>query len=245
MNLKNYKVFFFLLTLNFPLFTAHAETIEILSGTGFYVSPDGYVITNEHVVQNCKSIRLKSENGTVDARLKATDKANDLALIEAKEKPYYIATMRYEQNLKKDDEVTVVGFPVEHGQAEQYRMRTAKIIDTKGPSGQEGWLQFTEALKKGNSGGPLLDQYGNVIGVVRGRASFYEITYEQLPDGSKREISRGAEQQSDIAINLPILTRFLQANFVNYGNMLNFQPLTQEQKLEAAKRYIVNVQCLQ
>ncbi len=244
MNLKNYSALF-LFTLHCLPFTAHAETIEILSGTGFYVSPDGYVVTNEHVVQNCKSIRLKSKDETVEGVLKAVDKTNDLAIIQAKKAPYYIATLRYEQNLKKDDEVTVIGFPVENGRAYQYRMRTAHILDTKGPSGQEGWLQFSEALKKGNSGGPLLDEFGNVIGVVRGRASFYEITYEQQPDGSQREISRGAEQRSDIAINLPILTRFLQANFVNYGNMLNFQPMTNEQKFEAAQRYIINVQCVQ
>jgi S1-C subfamily serine protease len=68
---------FLLFTLNFLLLTAHAETIEILSGTGFYVSPDGDVITNEHVVQNCKSIRLKSADETVDAVLKAVDKENE------------------------------------------------------------------------------------------------------------------------------------------------------------------------
>ena len=226
-------------------FSAHAQMVDVLSGTGFYVSPDGYVITNEHVVQNCKSIRLKSTDETVDAVLKAVDKENDLALLEANKKPYYIATMRYEQNLRPDDEVTVIGFPAENGRADQYRMRTAKIIDTKGPMGQAGWLQFTQALQHGNSGGPLLDQFGNVIGVVRGRVSFVRIEYRELSDGTRQELSRGAEQASDIAINLPILTNFLQANFVNYSNMLNFQPLTDIQKFEQGQRYIVNVQCIQ
>lgn len=235
-----FVVLFFLICI-----PAHAEMVEILSGTGFYVSPDGYVITNNHVVQNCKSIRLKSADETVDAVLKAIDAENDLALLEANKKPYYIATLRYEENLKPGDEVTVIGFPAENGQADQYRMRTAKIIDTKGPTGQAGWLQFTQALEHGNSGGPLLDQFGNVIGVVRGRASFVQIKYRELGDGTKQELSRGAEQSSDIAITLPILAHFLQANFVNYSNMLNFQPLTDEQKFEAGQRYIINVQCIQ
>ena len=225
--------------------SAQAEMIEILSGTGFYVSPDGDVITNEHVVQNCKSIKLKSADETVDAVIKAVDKENDLALLEANKKPYYIATLRYEQNLKPDDEVTVIGFPMENGRADQYRMRTAKIIDTKGPTGQANWVQFSQALEHGNSGGPLLDQYGNVIGVVRGRSSFIKIKYKELPDGTQQELSRGAEQSSDIAINLPILSAFLQKNFVNYGNMLNFQPMTDAEKFEAGQRYIINVQCIQ
>jgi S1-C subfamily serine protease len=168
-----------------------------------------------------------------------------LALIEANKKPYYIATLRYEQNLKPGDEVTVIGYPAENGHVNGVRMRTAKIIDTKGPSGQAGWLQFTEALQHGNSGGPLLDQYGNVIGVVRGHASFREITYQQLSDGTKREIKRGEEQNSDIAVNLPVLTEFLRNNFVNYGDMLNFEPLNTDQKFEKGQRYIVNVQCIQ
>ena len=241
--MKN-KFYLAALVLFFGL-SAHAEMVEILSGTGFYVSPDGHVITNEHVVQNCKSIHLKSADETVDAVLKAVDKVNDLALLEANKKPYYVATLRYEQNLKVGDEVTVIGFPAENGRADQYRMRKAQIIDTKGPTGQAGWLQFTQALEHGNSGGPLLDQFGNVIGVVRGRASFVQVKYNELPDGTQQEISRSAEQSSDIAINLPVLTNFLQNNFVNYGNMLNFQPLTDEQKFEQGQHYIVNVQCVQ
>ena len=226
-------------------FSADAEMITISSGTGFYVSPDGHVFTNNHVVQNCKSIRVRSADETVDAVLKAVDEENDLALLEANKKPGYIATMRYEQNLKPGDEVTVIGFPAENGRADQYRMRTAQIIDTKGPSGQTGWLQFTQALQHGNSGGPLLDQFGNVIGVVRGRVSFVQVKYRELRDGTQQELSRTAEQSSDIAINLPVVTRFLQANFVSYSNMLNFQPMTDEQKFEAGQRYIINVQCIQ
>lgn len=238
------RSFLFLTFLCF-LSAARAERIEILSGTGFYVSPQGHVITNDHVVQNCKSIRLKEGTDFVNARLVATDKKNDLALLEAEEAPHYIATLRYEQNLKAGDEVTVIGFPVENGKADEYRMRTAKILDTKGPTGEKNWLQFTNALKKGNSGGPLLDHYGNVIGVVRGKASFVEITYEELSDGTQKELSRGAEKSSDIAINLPVLTHFLQNNLVSFSNMLNFQPLSKAQVLEQGKRYIINVQCVQ
>ena len=226
-------------------FSADAEMITISSGTGFYVSPDGDVITNNHVVQNCKSIRLRSADESVDAVLKAVDEKNDLALLQANKKPGYIATMRYEQNLKAGDEVTVIGFPAENGRADQYHMRTAKIIDTKGPSGQEDWLQFTQALEHGNSGGPLLDQFGNVIGVVRGRVSFVQVKYRELSDGTQQELSRTAEQSSDIAINLPILTHFLQANFVSFSNMLNYQPMNEIQKFEAGQRYIINVQCIQ
>lgn len=224
---------------------AQAETIEIVSGTGFFVSPDGDVVTNEHVVESCKSLRLKANDAWVDARVKATDKTNDLALLEANFRPYYIATLRYEQNFKPGDEVTVLGFPIEGGRADQFRMRTAKIIDTKGPSGQPDWLQFTQALKKGNSGGPLLDTFGNVIGVVRGKASFVEITYELQPDGTKREIKRGQEQSSDIAITLPVLSHFLQQHQVNYSNMLQFSPLSDTEIYAQGQRYIVNIQCFQ
>lgn len=246
MNLKLWQMrnLFFLFIFFFSV-SAHSETVEILSGTGFYVSPEGHVLTNEHVVQNCKSIHLRSNEGTVDAILKAVDAENDLALLEANKKPYYVASLRYEQNLKPGDTVTVIGFPLENGKVDDYVMRTANVIDTKGPTGQAGWLQFSHALEHGNSGGPLLDQYGNVIGVVRGRASFVQVQYEELPDGTKHELGRGAEQTSDIAINLPIVTHFLQNNFVNYSNMLNFQPLSDQQKFDAGLRYIVNVQCVQ
>lgn len=224
---------------------AFANTIEVISGTGFYVSTDGHVVTNEHVVQHCKEIWLKNGEDEISARLVDVDVKNDLALLKASERPEEIATLRYEQNLEPGDEVTIMGYPVENGSVKHYRIRTATIIDTVGPTGQQNWLQFTDALKKGNSGGPLLDEYGNVIGVVRGKAQYVEITYQTYPDGTRREISRGPEQSADIAINLPVLTKFLTSHFVSYDNMLNYQPLSRSAMEEEGRGFIVNVQCVQ
>lgn len=235
-----------LLLLSFLLVTsAEANTLEYFSGTGFYVSTDGHVITNEHVVQNCKEVTLKEGREEIPAELIDVDKKNDLALIKSSRRPKRVATLRYEQNLQKGDVVTIMGFPVENNSSDHFRIRTAKIIDIKGPTGQVNWLQFTDALKKGNSGGPLLDQYGNVIGVVRGKAQFVEITYQTDSEGNRREISRGPEQNADIAINLPVLTEFLADHFVAYNNMLNYDALSATEMQAQGQQYIINVQCLQ
>lgn len=222
---------------------AFTTTQEITSGTGFYVSTGGHVITNEHVVQGCREIYLRSAGGEVPAQLVAVDEVNDLALIQSSARSKKVAALRHEQNLKPGDEVTIMGYPVENGSVEHYRVRTAKIIDTVGPTGQTNWLQFTDSLKKGNSGGPLLDAFGNVIGVVRAKVTYFDITYEER-NGVRKETERKAGNV-DVAVNLPILTQFLEKHFVPYNAMLNYQPLSRQAMEETGRGFIVNVQCVQ
>jgi serine protease Do len=143
-------------------------------GSGFIVDPKGYIITNDHVVDNADKIyvKLSTDPDTQDlgrpARVIGVDKATDLAVIKIDAgKPLPTVTMGNSDEAQVGDWVEAIGSPFALSQTV-----TAGIISAKnrtiepGASGQfQHFIQTDAAINPGNSGGPLLDMNGNVIGV--------------------------------------------------------------------------------
>jgi serine protease Do len=227
----------------FPLLQKEApvtpQRYEVQSGTGFFVSKYGHIITNEHVVRGCDTVMVRGAVSPTEARVIKTDTENDLALLLAQKiTPPYVAAIRaYGDPISKGDEVLVMGYPEDSAKTGVHKIAEAKIIDTAGPTGQPKWLQFSDAARQGNSGGPLLDRTGNVVGVVVGKSTLREIN-----PNTKQVIS---EKKSDLAIALPYLTKFLSDNQVLYWKMYSGLHSSTPFIETRAKDYIVNVHCVQ
>ncbi len=219
--------------------------ISIMSGTGFFVSKEGYLITNEHVVRKCKYVNIKGPVKLAKAEVVSLDPSQDLALLKTDIQPPSVAVLRRDNQYEKGQPVTVFGYPLEAGARGQYVMRVSEIVDTVGPSGENNWVQFQDSVKQGNSGGPLLDGTGNVVGVVRGKARFYEFVIDPSKSESEQLESRGPVKTSDIAINLSMLKKFLARNYVVFNETwhTNYQesPKALENKV---KSFVVNVHCV-
>jgi serine protease Do len=139
---------------------------EIITGqgSGFFISPDGYAVTNNHVVQDAESVKVTTDDGKIySAKVIGTDPRTDLALIkvEGKDFPYVklsTATPRV------GDWVLAVGNPFGLGGTV-----TAGIVSARGRDIGDGpyddFIQIDAPVNKGNSGGPAFDVNGNVIGV--------------------------------------------------------------------------------
>lgn len=222
----------------FFAFSASAQD-EVLysSGTGFFVSRWGQIITNHHVVENCKSIHVRGAVPYSEAVLEGYDPAIDLALLKTKARPEKIATIRHPDafHLKVGESLFILGYPGESFQTGQYQVARSKIIGLAGPVDQEQWIQFDDSVQQGNSGGPLLDESGNVVGVVVGKAEVYN---PHGKNGQKEVISK-----SDVAINLHHLLRFLDRHVVAYDFIATYQPMLPNRVEENARQYIVNVLC--
>lgn len=218
---------------------ARQKMIQYSSGTGFFISPYGYLITNEHVIRHCKdknSIELKGAiNGT--ARLVDTDAGHDLALLRADSNaPSAGKLLNAERYIQEGDKVMVMGYPLNAAQNGQYKVAMAEVLGTQGPTGEPHWLQFSDAAQKGNSGGPLLDRSGNVIGVVTGKTETFLTN-----TSTGRQESLGT---SDVAVTLPILKRFLDKNRIRY-NRGTTQVIRSDRYVEqTAQRFILNVRCV-
>ncbi|MCC7260566.1 MAG: trypsin-like peptidase domain-containing protein [Alphaproteobacteria bacterium] len=206
----------------------------VSSGTGFFVSNRGYVITNNHVIEGCSTAMIRGAVNPVDAQVVAVDKENDLALLKTTVQPQRTATMRIsDKSVRVGDPVMVMGYPQEHGISGVYKVMEASVVGMQGPLNEPTWIQFTSSAQQGNSGGPLLDTSGNVIGVIVGKTKLF-----RKVDGKQEAV-----KESDVAISLPVLKKFLDKNNIFYRSNYSESYLATSRLENQAKDYIVNIHC--
>lgn len=217
------------------------------SGTGFFINQMGYIVTNQHVVNNCKDIYVKGSVPRVPAALVAVDNDNDLALLKVGFTPRGYARIRSKENVRLNERVMIVGYPNKKGLSGQYTITNANILEKEGPAGEKDWIQFTDSASRGNSGGPLIDKNGDVIGVVRAKVEFYQLSYlsngvnvNTMTDSELKKLATPV-RSSDIAISSNALESFLEKNVVDYRKSDNAKTASNIE--ERTARYIVNVSC--
>ena len=144
-------------------------------GSGVIVSADGYVITNNHVVQGADEVTVTLHDGTTQkARIVGTDKKTDLAVLKIAAQGLIAAPLGDADLMEVGDWVLAIGSPFNYHQTV-----TAGIISAKGRrvgvlqsvQGYEDFIQTDAAINPGNSGGPLLNLRGEVIGINTAIAS--------------------------------------------------------------------------
>ncbi len=134
-------------------------------GSGFFVSADGYIVTNNHVVQKAKTVSVTTQDGkTLDAKVVGTDPKTDLALIKVDEKGDYPFVAFSKEAPRIGDWVVAIGNPYGLGGTV-----TAGIISAEGRDIGDGpydrFLQIDAPINRGNSGGPTFNMKGEVVGV--------------------------------------------------------------------------------
>jgi S1-C subfamily serine protease len=135
------------------------------TATGFFITEDGYLITNNHVVKDATKVRLVTSAGTIDAKVVQVDAANDLALLKASGRfaPLPIAASR---TVNLGGTVATVGFPNIGLQGFAPKLAKGEIASLSGAGDDPRYFQISVPVQPGNSGGALVDERGNVIGIV-------------------------------------------------------------------------------
>ena len=134
-------------------------------GSGFFVSADGYIVTNNHVVDHAKTVTVTTQDGkTLDAKVVGTDPKTDLALIKVNEAGDYPFVAFSKEQPRIGDWVVAIGNPYGLGGTV-----TAGIISAEGRDIGDGpydrFLQIDAPINRGNSGGPTFNMKGEVVGV--------------------------------------------------------------------------------
>jgi len=148
------------------------ETEERGIGTGVVIMDNGTILTNLHVVFGAKRIKVIFADGLeADADVVALRPEHDLAVLRARRVPDDLkpATMRSTHDLRPGDRVTAVGFPFGIGPSVSHGVVSGLKREFRSPEGQRiltNLIQFDAAANPGNSGGPLVTDDGEVVGIV-------------------------------------------------------------------------------
>jgi S1-C subfamily serine protease len=208
---------------------------QILSkkGSGFYVSGKGHIVTNAHVAADCKTLKvIAPEEAT--AEVIAIDQANDLALLKTSISPKQHASITTSQ-AKLGQDVIAFGFPLAGVLSSSGNITTGTVSSLAGLGDNSNHLQISAPIQQGNSGGPIFDRKGSVMGIVL----------------QKLDVARVAKATGDIpqnvnfAIKADVITRFMIAHDIQptTPSIFNVFEKSSEELALHAKAVSVAVEC--
>jgi serine protease Do len=173
------------------------------SGTGFFVSEVGHILTNNHVTERCGSLVIRSPDGQQhDARLVKADTVNDLALILTSSKPQSIA--EFESEARLGERVFVFGYPLTGFLSSSGTFTDGSVSSLEGIGDDSRMLQISAPVQPGNSGGPLMNEKGAVVGIVTSKADVLAIA----------KVTEDIAQNINFAIKSNIALSFMQSTDV-------------------------------
>jgi S1-C subfamily serine protease/Holliday junction resolvasome RuvABC ATP-dependent DNA helicase subunit len=197
------------------------------TGTGFFVGADGYVVTNAHVIEGYEYPKVVCGLAEpVPAQILARDDKNDLALLKVDFAPDHVATLR--AGVKVGEEIAAFGYPLQGTLTTGGNFTVGNVSALAGLQNDSRHVQITAPVQPGNSGGPVVDRAGNVVGVV--------------VSGLLRH-SKGAAQNVNFAININVLIAFLNAHGVSYATEASEDRLPNVDLAEKVQSIAVLILC--
>lgn len=202
------------------------------SGTGFFVSDRGHMLTNNHVVAGCRALTVTQvgESG-VPAQLVARDPTNDLALLKVEAKPKAVPALA--TRVRVGDNIFVYGFPLSGLLASEGNFTAGTITAAAGLADDTRMMQISAPVQPGNSGGPVLDQSGNVVGVVVSKLDALTVA----------SAVKDVPQNVNFGIKSAIAQNFLDANGIEARIPARDKGLAASAVADLAKSFTARVEC--
>jgi uncharacterized protein len=213
-----------------PAASGPAETSV---GTGYVINHQGTLVTAYHVVSDCNKIAVLRGTMTTAARLVASDVSNDLAVLEAQLPDTRPVAFREGKSIRPADEVVVLGYPYAGLLATAPEVTTGSVTALAGIGNDARYLQFTAPIQPGNSGGPVLDLSGNVVGTVD----------STLDPKLIAELTGSLPQNVNFAIKSTIIREFLDGNHIEYSTGMSTAKMDPADVGENAAQSVVMVEC--
>ena len=177
--------------------------LDSYSGSGFYVNPS-MVVTNYHVVEQCTRFRVLRDATESSATVIAIDTRNDLALLQVTSPPAASPALR--ANAALGEEVMVAGHPLTGLLGNDIIVTSGQVNSMAGLGNDPTFIQISAPVQSGNSGGPVIDRTGNVVGVVVAKVNVLKVA----------RLTGDMTQNVNFAIKPEVLRLFLDANRVTY-----------------------------
>ncbi len=184
------------------------KVIPASSGSGFFINENGTIVTNFHVIDYCNQVNVHYKGDIIELTLIAQDRVNDLAILKSNIIPDDFFTISNE-DASLLDEIYVAGFPFGKSLSSSVKVTKGVVSSLSGLGDNFGEIQIDAALQTGNSGGPIVDNYGNVIGVAVSKLDVdYAIeNFGNIPEntnfGVKSSILNIFAKSNQIKLSLP------------------------------------------
>jgi len=202
----------------------------VSTGTGFVVNPN-YVVTADHVLRRnqngdlCSKMTVVYRKDKYEARIVDSDPSNDLGLLKLSTPITSSAKLRSLPNLRLGETAVTYGFPLLGTLSNSPKITSGSVNSLAGFNNNSSFIQYDAASQHGNSGGPLLDASGNVIGVISAK----------LDDGSTQLVN--------FAAKATVLETYLDANGIEFETVDLVEKLELPDIAEKAEAFTVLVGC--
>ena len=197
-----------------------SEIIPISSGSGFFVNKDGYIVSNYHVVEMCQYVGASVEGDLLNVKVIASDITNDLIIGKVEELSNTDFLALSSDGAFLGDNVIAAGFPLAGTLSDNLKVTRGIVSSMSGLENNYSEYQIDAAVQSGNSGGPLIDAFGNVVGVVVSQLNKYAILQQ-------REI---IPENVNFAVKSQNVGVFLSANNIDFVSK-NSQKVVQNREV--------------
>ncbi|RCW81960.1 S1C family serine protease [Phyllobacterium bourgognense] len=176
------------------------------SGTGFVINDGGWLVTNAHVIEDCDRVNI---SGSGDINERFVDSQNDLAVVRVSGPGFNIAPIAIRRAPPRlGEDVAALGYPLTEILSDSVKITTGNINSMIGLGNDSRYLQISTPIQPGNSGGPLVDKAGSLLGINTATL------------GTKFTVETGILAQNvNFAIRASVLEVFLQARGISYQNV--------------------------
>ncbi len=204
------------------------------TGTGIIINRDGDILTNNHVISGCTTLTVRgSKTPVMPAVLVTTDAQNDLALLHATTTFAHSASFREQTRpARLGEEIGVIGYPLSGLLSAEPKATFGQVNSVAGMRDDYRLLQISAPVQPGNSGGPVLDGTGAVIGVVVSQASM-----------AMAAITGSVPQNINFAIRGELAQIFLNAHGVKYNIAKPGKKLETDDIAENGQQFTVMIRC--
>ena len=181
------------------------QVVAAASGSGFFINANGHLITNNHVVDGCSSMKVLIDGKEYQADVVATDNTNDIALLKSEfsNKDFFNINT---EDVERSESVKAIGFGFGKSYSSDIKVTAGIVSSLAGFNDNYSEFQMDAAIQSGNSGGPVINESGDVVGM----------SVAALNSSAVFEETGTMPQNVNYAIKASTLKQFLDANNAEY-----------------------------
>jgi hypothetical protein len=203
-------------------------------GSGVVIGARGEILTNSHVVEACEKITVQLAAGNSEpAALVARDARNDLAVVRIDSSPASVAAFREGAQIRAGETVVALGYPLSGLLASSANLSVGNVSALAGLGDDPRHVQISAPVQPGNSGGPLLDASGHLVGIVTAKLNAAQVA----------RMTGDFPQNVNFAIKAEVARAFLDGKGISYRTAPSDQQLSPADVGDMARPFTVHVRC--